>query len=439
MYTSVSGMNAQGQALANTADNIANARTVGFKRIETPFETLVTSENLWGRHSPGGVIAKRKVKTEEQGMLEQTSSPTDLAVSGDGFFVVNKNTTKGSNTRSSNKNDEYAYTRAGAFERTIDGFLKNTGGFHLYGWKINSQDRNYGADNLEAINLKDVVVSPKVTSNINLQGNISATMRPGDQPFVHSIKVHDSLGLPHSLNYSFARVPSTPGGLTAGNTLEYNVTITCDNGTVTRPGSALANANQSYSTMPMRIVFDQTTGNPSTFDGQANPEQLHVDFGTTAPSGPIDINQVIGGAGQNDGLTSVNSGSQFRKTDQDGESYGIADKFQISSEGILYASCDNGRHIDLYKIPLATFKSPVNLEDVTGNVFLETAESGEPSISDPLTYGKGAIKSAMIENSKTDLGTEFTNLIFAQKVFAGNATVMRISGEMTDILQGIMS
>ena len=127
MFTASSGLNAQSQALGMISNNIANVSTVGYKRTDASFSSLVTTQNQSTLYTPGGVKVSQNARISQAGVLQQSSSATDLAISGSGMFVVRAGNTTGS---------EPLYTRAGSFTENVDGFLENTSGYILQGWPL---------------------------------------------------------------------------------------------------------------------------------------------------------------------------------------------------------------------------------------------------------------------------------------------------------------
>ena len=122
LFAGVSGLSAQSNAMGMISDNIANVNTVGYKRLEARFSSLVTQETTLTQHSPGGVTASPYSRIEQQGLLQGSSSNTDLAIAGEGFFVVHEqaNPSLGSN---------FLFTRAGSFNPDQNGDLRNAAGY----------------------------------------------------------------------------------------------------------------------------------------------------------------------------------------------------------------------------------------------------------------------------------------------------------------------
>ena len=206
LITGVSALSAQAQAMGMISNNIANVSTVGYKRREASFQSLVTSESRNARYTPGSVVSRAIQKIDGQGALQQTNSTTDVAISGGGFFVVQ---------RSPEGIQESLFTRAGSFSEDANGYLRNTAGFYLMGWRID-ENGNLPAGRDDISSLEPVNVSllgglTKATTtaefNINLDGSEPMTTYPvvsGSQPdFKRTLKVFDSLGEGQSLELQF--------------------------------------------------------------------------------------------------------------------------------------------------------------------------------------------------------------------------------------------
>ena len=197
LITGVSALSAQAQAMGMIANNIANVQTVGYKRREAAFQSLVTSESANARYTPGSVLARAVQKIDGQGALQQTNSTTDIAVSGNGFFVVQREPTG---------LQENLFTRAGSFSEDSNGYLKNTAGFYLMGWRIdpngNLPSGRDDISSLEAINVSLLGGLTKATNKAEFNINLNATEDRIAYPmsaaqaadFKRTIKVYDSLG-----------------------------------------------------------------------------------------------------------------------------------------------------------------------------------------------------------------------------------------------------
>lgn len=219
LFTGVSGLSAQSQSIAMISNNIANVNTVGFKRSEASFFSLVTTESRSSRYSPGTVSTERNQRVDQQGNIQQTSSSTDAAISGNGFFVVRQDT--------DNPDQEFLYTRSGAFSEDAQGFLRNTAGYYLYGWPLDNEGNLPSAQgDLSSLVPVDVAFLgglTRPTSTGELALNIDAeeddidtstgaaslgfpipTSEPPD--FERTLRVFDSLGSSQDITFEFRKV-----------------------------------------------------------------------------------------------------------------------------------------------------------------------------------------------------------------------------------------
>ncbi len=218
----VSGLSAQSSAMSAIADNITNVNTVGYKNADVDFQTLVTRQTTSSFYSAGGVRAQTKNTFDVQGLLQPSSSQTDIAISGDGFFVVNE-------ASQPVTGDQYLFTRAGSFAQDDEGFLKNTGGFYLQGWPTDPSGNvilpsNSNAslanqsiisnDFLETINLSRVGGGASSTSNMTLGANLPANAAIGDVQRIDTF-FFDSLGSANSPTFAFTKSAANEWDLTA--------------------------------------------------------------------------------------------------------------------------------------------------------------------------------------------------------------------------------
>ena len=139
LFSGVSGLQSQSSAMGAISDNITNVNTVGYKGTTVNFQTLVTTQVATTEYSPGGVQSKPRAGIDVQGLLQATNSSSDVAMSGQGFFVVN------SSSNPSVDGGAFAYTRAGSFKPNKDGYLQNATGYYLQGWPLTPTDNSPAA------------------------------------------------------------------------------------------------------------------------------------------------------------------------------------------------------------------------------------------------------------------------------------------------------
>jgi len=236
LFTGVSGLASQSQAVAMISNNIANVNTVGFKRSEAAFFSLVTTESRSSRYSPGTVNVSRIQRVDQQGPIQSSISSTDASISGNGFFSVKRDSTDSALT-------EFLYTRNGQFSEDAEGFLRNTAGFYLYGWPIDANGAlpaNQGdLDSLVPIDVAFLggLTRPTTTAEIavNLDSAevdktlVGALTSPVD--FQRGLTVYDSLGNPQPINFQFTKTYG-PAATTGGtiNNLTFTSNLVADLG-----------------------------------------------------------------------------------------------------------------------------------------------------------------------------------------------------------------
>lgn len=204
MFSGVSGLSAQSQALGAIADNITNQNTVGYKATEVRFQTLVTAQASQNNYSPGGVQQRPFAAVDVQGLFNTSTNATDLALSGSGFFVTNVGSANDGTTG-------FNFTRAGAFNADKSGFLKNTAGFFLQAYRTNSTGQTVDANgtvfnpdptvftNLETVRLNNIGGTADATQNLTFGSNLPAEDVIGNTNNT-TIQVFDSLGVAHNLS-----------------------------------------------------------------------------------------------------------------------------------------------------------------------------------------------------------------------------------------------
>jgi flagellar hook protein FlgE len=436
MMTGVAGLGANSQALSVASSNIANVNTVGYKSASTQFSTLLASAAGTSDPSSASVTAQALQNVTQQGLPTSTNSPTDLAISGNGFFVVCQSPTATSNV---------AYTRAGSFSADASGNLKNAAGFYLLGWALDtSGNAPTNPNSLSLINVNNLSGRAVASTSISMQANLQAsgaeapaTYDPTDAAhnmaggivtpdFQHTFNVVDSQGGTQPLEFSFIK--------SGANTWKYEVTYQgdTDNLTDTNPiaygtltfnsDGSLASATSNDGTaqdaglaagsIDISIPFDVTTSG-------LEPQKLAIDFGT------------IDGT---DGITQYDTNSQLTTQNIDGAAFGNVTSLSIGTDGTVTANFSNGLSQSVFKVPLATFTNPNKLAGMTGNAYQATPDSGVAILNAANSGGAGSINQKQLEGSTVDLATEFTNLITAQRAYSASSKIVTTASEMLDQL-----
>ncbi|MBB5685250.1 flagellar hook protein FlgE [Sphingobium boeckii] len=419
LYAGVSGLSAQASAMATVADNITNVNTVGYKGVAAEFRTLVTDGRVRSNYSAGGVVAAPQAMISKQGLLQASSSLTDIGVDGAGFFVVRAGL---------GADSEIAFTRAGSFKPDSQGFLRNTSQYYLQGWPLDAQGNfvNTGnLDQLEPIRPSALTGSASPTSRLQARINLKSTTADfvgayaaGDMAagtaaaqFARSMDIYDAQGSPHRITMGFVKtapnewqaeiyavpaadVTGAPGGLLASGTVQFN-----GDGSLDLPGSTAA------------LFAD-----------------LNITWANGAGSDPITLQ--LGTDGALDGLTSFDDDSALLSSFVDGGTLGTVASVEISDTGIVSAIFEDGSSKKIYQLPLATVQNPDGMTRLSGNAYAISQDSGNVAINIPGSLGSGNISASSLEASNVDLAQEFTNMIRFQRAYSASSKIITTVDDM---------
>ena len=425
LYAGVSGLGAQSSAMATVADNITNINTVGYKGVSTEFRTLVTDGQMKSSYSAGGVSAAPQALISKQGLLQASSSQTDLAIDGAGFFVVRTGDTPGS---------DVAFTRAGSFKPDVQGYLRNTSGFYLQGWRLDPQGGYSDTGNLDAlepVRLSELIGSAAPTTRIQLRANLKSDEVPfagayasGDlasgavsPQFSRSLDVYDAQGGPHRVTMGFLK--------TGPNSWQAEIYANPASD-VTAPGGLLASGNVQFNPDGS---LDLTTSSPTLF------APLNIGWTNGAGSQPITL--ALGSDDQLDGLTQFGGQSALISSSVDGGLLGNIASIEVSDRGIVSAIFEDGTSRAVYQLPIATFQNPDGLTRLSGNAYAVSGASGSAAINPPGALGSGTIASSTLEASNVDLAQEFTNMIRFQRAYSASSKIITTVDDMLQELSNL--
>jgi flagellar hook protein FlgE len=418
MLTGVSALDANSRALNISSSNIANVNTIGYKTSTGAFSTFLASSIQAGQVSPAGVHVGAVQNVTEQGQLVSTGSATDLAMSGNGFFVVTSDPTA--------TNPLYAYTRAGSFAPDANGLLRNTAGYYLEGWQLDANGAmptNRSA--LTAVNLGALNGTASPTSTMNLQANLEASTTAvtgytaGDMAssavtpaFEQTINVYDSLGGSRPMKLSFVKIDTPPNSWGYEVSYEGNLAdIGSPSSSMVGSGTITFNSDGTLQT-PASASFTVPWDNAAT---GLNSQAIDINFGTI---------------GKSDGVTQFDAASAMTTAGVNGAPSGALAGISIDEEGFVTALFDNGIQQKVYKLPIATFTNPNGLSALPGNAYALSDTSGAPAIVEAKTSGAGAIASAALEASTVDLAKEFTDLITTQRAYSAATRIITTADDM---------
>lgn len=465
LYTGVAGLNAQSQAQSAISENVSNVNTVGYKKVETNFSTLVV-ESTPRSYSPGGPFTSTNHRISEQGALQGTTSNTDIGISGNGFIVVNEAAVRGTT-------DEFFYTRAGKFTPDRDGYLRNTAGFYLQGWALdslgNKPTNSTSLISLTTVNVGNIpgtsIATTKADVEIQIPAKspIDAAGDPADGFPVGSqqssdIVVYDSLGIAQSVRLIWTHVGTNAWNLTInpgsyGNPPAPNkVTNVLDNNgtplaTANKLGTPLVSGDQYLKVTfnndgTLKDITNNSTGN-SVYNNGDGTVKIRFDFSASGANPQQDISFNFGPKnptvpGILKGLTQKDADYSVVKLTQDGVPYGTYKGVTINEKGIVSGQFTNGLSQPLYQLPLATFANPNGLTPETGNVYSQTREAGDLILRDAASGGSGKVLGATLENSTVDIGTEFAKMIITQRAYNANTRVVSTSRDMLSELDRLV-
>ncbi len=295
LYTGVSGLGAQSQATAMISNNIANVNTTGFKRSEANFYSLVTTESRASIYSPGTVSVDRVQRVNQQGPIQQTSSSTDAAVSGDGMFTVK---------RAADDAQEFLYTRSGSFSEDSQGLLRNTAGFVLYAWPIDSNgDLPANQGDLTSLVPADVAFLgglTRPTSSAEMSINLDAE-NTGDPDkglsaaltatadYSRGLTVYDSLGQGQAMTFEFTKVYG-PQATAAGTIQDLTATDNLINDLGLGAGDQLTITDDAANSLTLTVV----AGTPAAAGEVQNINDILTEINTSG----FNMEAYIGNAGE---------------------------------------------------------------------------------------------------------------------------------------------
>jgi flagellar hook protein FlgE len=408
LNTGATGLTANGDALGVVGDNIANANTVGFKRSRANFEDMVANA---GRSDLLQIGAGSRIGSVQQmfnqGALVSTNSPTDLALAGEGFFVVQGNAAGVDGT---------FYTRAGQFSLDNEGYMTTIQGLKLQGYQADANGNITGTTGSVRIPPTTLPATPTKTAFISMNLSSTAIAKAGgfdpadpaqSSNATSSVSVYDSLGKEHQVTVYYTKTDDT--------TWTWNAVV--DPSELVDPAAPPVTGT---------LTFD-STGALQTSVGSNGP----WDFAGATPGQTIDFNF--------DGSTGNASPSTTNAQSQDGFAAGAVSSISVNETGIITGSFSNGQRRTLGQVEVASFRNSEGLARAGGNLWARTQESGEALIGAAGTAGRGTISSATLEQSNVDIGREFVDLISFQRGFQASSKVVQTAdqlyGELVNLIR----
>jgi flagellar hook protein FlgE len=441
LTTAVSGLRAQSFALENISGNIANSRTTGFKRVDTNFVDLIPDRPS-NQELAGSVRALSQATNTIQGDLTTTGLAENVAINGDGFFVVRERSGFAGGVPTFGGID--VYTRRGDFQRDNSGYLVNGAGYYLKGIPLDPQSGALIGSNPQLIRITESNVPPKKSDNIDYsatlpkfpetsyQRGIKSTLDSdgligsggatyGSSPTIitpaesvsfidrsiqgGSITVYNDQGAAKPLSIRWGKVANTP--VEQWN-MYYQESSSATDPVAWRQAGVTFNFNASgQPTPPQTITLPAFTLDGIPYSGLI----LNTTNVTSFPAEDLSANRTLADVSQikQDGYPS----GQFQSTSIDGS-------------GRVVGNYSNGQVVGLAQIVIANFAADNDLKRRDGGVFEATLESGPPIIE----QAGGNVQGGTVENSNTDIADEFSKMIVTQQAYSANTKIISTASDM---------
>jgi flagellar hook protein FlgE len=429
LFSGRSGISSHGIAIAVIGDNISNASTIGYKTARAEFADLIAGGQTAGKVVGSGSQISSISTVFDQGTTEFTGRPLDLAVDGNGFFVVAQGLQK-------------FYTRAGNFKLDAEGNIVTQTGLNVLGFPSN------GSGALEALNINQVSQDSVNTGNVTIAGNVDAsaatiaaatipaTTNAGAAPtgitttytdlstvaeYSTVVDVFDSLGAKHTMTFFFFHTGSN----------SYTVRGYVNSEEVDPSGADVG--------LPRLVVNGAASGNITmNFNGDGTRSNTPA-LGSYDLVASIAWNNGSDASSINikfDPFTQYSSSSAINSITQDGKGVGTVASLSVEKNGDIFAILTNGQTSVVGTVGLVNFSNPEGLVRIGGQLLQQSPSSGEPIIGRPDSGTFGSISAGSVELSTVDIASEFVKLITVQRGFQANARIITtINQLLTEIIQ----
>jgi flagellar hook protein FlgE len=390
--TPLSGLTAAQSQLQSVSNNLANIDTIGYKDQNLSFSDIFSASSTTnGSGDPvqtgSGVSVAATNSNFTDGSLSSTETASNMALSGNGFFV----------TKSSSGSQEY--TRSGDFTTNSAGQLTTSNGELVQGYPAVNGVVNPSAA-LQPLKVSSVISPAVASTTVGITANLASGTAVGDTAASSSLPIYDSLGTSHTLTVSYTK--------TAANTWTYTASvpssdITGGTGTTTTVGSGTLNFDTSGALSSITNVVPISV--PTLADGATSPLTVSGPFGTAS----------------NPTITQTSLASATSATSTDGFASGTLSSYSVSSDGTIEGKFSSGSTLALGQVAVASFANTQGLVSIGNNAYQPSSASGSAVVGVAGTGGRGTITGGSVESSNVDIATEFAKLIVAQQAYSANA------------------
>jgi len=399
-YTALSGISANSQAINVIGNNLANINTTAFKGSRANFAELLGGISYASNGNPIqtglGTISAGVTPLFTQGSIQTTGRSTDVAMSGNGFFVVGTGT-------------NYAYTRAGNFNFNGAGQLVNSDGYSVVGYMATGGVINSNSP-LAPITIQGSRnLPPQATTTLGITANLDSQAET-DSQYSTAVQVFDSLGLAHTITFTFTKTGPTSW------TWDATIPAMDVGGVVTDPPTSIGSGSLTFSNVG--VLVSPTENATLTATGLANgAADLGITFEIYSAAGAPQFTGNVGASA----VSSVTQNGYASSTLRD---------VAIDGDGIIRGIYDNGQVNALAQLAIANFDNPEGLLKFSGTCFVKATSSGEPSVGAARTGGRGTVNGSSLELSNVDIAEQFTSLIIAQRGYQANSRVISTTDEL---------
>lgn len=410
--TAISGIKAATADLGVIGNNIANSSTTGFKTSRAEFADIYATSLLGaGSNAIGKGVSVASVTQEfSQGNISFTNNALDLAISGNGFFMLS---------------DEGAalYTRAGSFKVDNEGYIVSNDGHRLQAFQADGAG-NIGTQ-IGDLQLSTALIDPQATGLVDITANLDSRQVAPTVPFggpfdafaapptapdpdsyngTTSATIYDSLGNPHVMSMFFVKTATAN---------EWEVHSTIDGVTTSGPDTLTFQSNGQFDPATLPVELNIAGWNPLNSDGTAT--------GASAQTFNISLSR------------STQFGSELSVSSiiQDGFSTGQLRGLEFDETGVAFARYTNGQSRALGQVAVAGFSNANGLQPLGDTSWAETFSSGQASLAQAGTSGLGVIQSGALEDSNVEITEQLVNMIVAQRNFQANAQVIQTEDTIT--------
>lgn len=431
--TAVSGINAQSTAFSNLSNNIANSQTVGYKADSTAFQDFVSGQLINSSRNEGNsdsVAAVTIQHVDKQGTATVSNDSLAMSIDGSGLFNVTKSPSDTSSSASLNQTRYY--TRNGEFYEDKNGYLVNTSGYYLSGYKVTDQSTGTLSNQLTSVNVANVQYSPISNPTISVKGYVGSSVDKTTSTSTNSqtTTIYDSNNDAHNvkLDWSYVSDSTTTNNL---QTWKLDVSTPDTNSSV----SGTYYVQFDSTTGAIQTVSKSEDGTNSLISTTNSSIPLtfnYTDLQSQSASMPFQLN--LGLQGSTSGATlSSSTGPVITTPTTDSKSSSQVGSYtgvEIQSDGTIMVKFSLGDTQAIGQVALTNFASVNNLQEVSGQAYLATPSAGPPQTGLVGENGTGSLTVGYTESSTTDLTSDLSALIIAQQAYTANTKIVTTASEL---------